>query len=227
MAVAGPKSRATLQKIVDDLAMTDETVPYMAALEVSILGGIPARLFRLSFSGERAYELAVPADYGNMAARAVMQAGEEFGITPYGVEALSIMRIEKGHVAGPELNGQTTAQDLGLERMFKKRGDFIGRVLAQRPGMLDPARHALVGLRCKAQLRAGAHLTVNGNSQGWVTSATRSVVFGGWIALGMLRHGRGRMGETIRVESPLHGESIEAMIVNPHMYDPENARVRG
>jgi sarcosine oxidase subunit alpha len=93
--------------------------------------------------------------------------------------------------------------------------------------MLDPARHALVGLRCKAQLRAGAHLTVNGNSQGWVTSATRSVVFGGWIALGMLRHGRGRMGETIRVESPLHGESIEAMIVNPHMYDPENARVRG
>ncbi|MGL4296633.1 MAG: sarcosine oxidase subunit alpha family protein, partial [Aestuariivirga sp.] len=96
MAVAGPKSRATLQKIVDGLDMTDETVPYMAAQEITVLGGVPARLFRISFSGEHAYELAVPADYGNMVARALMQAGAEFGITPYGVEALSIMRVEKG-----------------------------------------------------------------------------------------------------------------------------------
>ena len=138
MAVAGPKSRATLQKIVDGLVMTDETVPYMAALEVTILRGIPARLFRLSFSGEHAYELAVPADYGNMVARAVMQAGEEFGIAPYGVEALSIMRIEKGHVAGGELNGTTTAGDLGMGKMVSAKKDFIGRMMAQRRGPHRP-----------------------------------------------------------------------------------------
>ena len=114
MAVAGPKARATLQKIVDDVELNDTTFPYLAAKEITILGGIPARLFRISFSGEHAYELSVPADYGNMAARALMQAGEEFGIVPYGVEALSVMRIEKGHVAGGELNGTTTAGDLGL-----------------------------------------------------------------------------------------------------------------
>ena len=147
MAVAGPKSRATLQKIIDDLVMSDESVPYMAALEVTILGGIPARLFRLSFSGEHAYELAVPADYGNMAARAVCQAGEEFGITPYGVEALSIMRIEKGHVAGGELNGTTTAGDLGLGKMVSTKKDYIGRMMAQRPGLLDANRQCVVGIR--------------------------------------------------------------------------------
>ncbi|MFM8747422.1 MAG: sarcosine oxidase subunit alpha family protein, partial [Aestuariivirga sp.] len=107
MAVAGPSSRATLQKIVDGFALNDTAAPYMAALEITVMGGIPARLFRISFSGEHAYELAVPADYGSMVARAVMQAGAEFGIVPYGVEALSIMRVEKGHVAGGELNGTT------------------------------------------------------------------------------------------------------------------------
>jgi sarcosine oxidase subunit alpha len=118
MAVAGPKARATLQKIVDGIELNDTTFPYLAAKEITVLGGMTARLFRISFSGEHAYELAVPADYGNMAARALMQAGEEFGISPYGIEALSIMRIEKGHVAGGELNGTTTAADLGLGRMM-------------------------------------------------------------------------------------------------------------
>ena len=100
-----------------------------------MLGGIPARLFRISFSGEHAYELAVPADYGNMVARALMQAGAEFGITPYGVEALSIMRVEKGHVAGGELNGTTTAGDLGLGKMMSTKKDYIGRMMAEREGL--------------------------------------------------------------------------------------------
>jgi sarcosine oxidase subunit alpha len=88
------KSRATL-KIVDGITLNDETFPYLAAKEISVLGGMSARLFRISFSGEHAYELAVPADYGNLVARSIMQAGEEFGIAPYGIEALSIMRIER------------------------------------------------------------------------------------------------------------------------------------
>ena len=107
-----------------------------------------------------AYELAVPARYGDAAIRAIMAAGEEFGITPYGTEALGVMRIEKGHVAGNEINGQLTARDLGLGRMMSKKKDYIGRVMAQRPALVEPDRPALVGFQPvdrKARLRAGAH----------------------------------------------------------------------
>jgi len=140
MAIAGPKSRATLQKVVDGVTLDDTTFPYLAAKEIDILGGIPARLFRISFSGEHAYELAVPADYGSMVAAAVMKAGEEFGIAPYGVEALSIMRIEKGHVAGNELNGTTTAADLGLGKLIGTRtwGGLIG--ISTNPPLIDGGR---------------------------------------------------------------------------------------
>ena len=148
MAVAGPKARATLQKIVDGLdARTTRPCPIWRRSEITVLGGIPARLFRISFSGEHAYELAVPADYGNMVARALMQAGDEFGIAPYGVEALSIMRVEKGHVAGGELNGTTTAGDLGLGKMMSTKKDYIGRMMAQREGLIDPSRQCVVGIR--------------------------------------------------------------------------------
>ncbi len=103
----------------------------------------------------------MPADYGNMAARALMQAGEEFGIAPYGVEALSIMRIEKGHVAGGELNGTTTAGDLGLGKMMSSKKDYIGRMMAAREGLIDQNRQCVVGIRPvdKAdRLRSGSHL---------------------------------------------------------------------
>ena len=102
----------------------------------------------------------MPARYGDAAIRAIMAAGEEFGITPYGTEALGVMRIEKGHVAGNEINGQLTARDLGLGRMMSKKKDYIGRVMAQRPALLAPDRPALVGFKPvdrKARLRAGAH----------------------------------------------------------------------
>ena len=91
-----------------------------------------------------AYELGVPARYGDAAIRAIMAAGEEFGITPYGTEALGVMRIEKGHVAGNEINGQLTARDLGLGRMMSKKKDYVGRVMAQRPALVD-ARSAGAG----------------------------------------------------------------------------------
>jgi glycine cleavage system aminomethyltransferase T len=96
------------------------------------MGGLDALLFRLSFSGELAYELAVPARYGDAVIRAVMTAGEAFGIAPYGTEALGVMRIEKGHISTNEINGQTTAHDLGAARMVSSRKDFIGRVMAER-----------------------------------------------------------------------------------------------
>ena len=196
MAVAGPKARATLQKIVDGVELNDTTFPYLAAKEISVLGGIPARLFRISFSGEHAYELAVPADYGNMAARALMQAGEEFGITPYGVEALSIMRIEKGHVAGGELNGTTTAADLGLGKMMSAKKDYIGRMMAAREGLMDKNRQCVVGIRpvdaSATDLRAGSHILKRddppsmASDQGYISSVAWSPMLNMWLGLALL-----------------------------------------
>ena len=145
---------------------------------------MPARLFRISFSGEHAYELAVPADYGNMVARALMQAGEEFGIAPYGVEALSIMRIEKGHVAGGELNGTTTAGDLGLGKMMSTKKDYIGRMMAgaRRPHRSRTGNAWSASGRSTRRTRSapGSHLLKQddapsmANDQGYITSVAWS-----------------------------------------------------
>jgi methylglutamate dehydrogenase subunit C len=217
----------------------------MAALEVTIMGGIPARLFRLSFSGEHAYELAVPADYGNMAARAVMQAGEEFGITPYGVEALSIMRIEKGHVAGGELNGTTTAGDLGMGKMQSTKKDYIGRMMAQREGLTDPNRQCVVGIRpvdASDRIRSGAHILKRddkpsmANDQGYLTSVAWSPMLNMWIGLalvsnGRARHGRGgaglgrpagrsRLGRDLRSDAFRQGEQETPCLATPRSCCP-------
>jgi sarcosine oxidase subunit alpha len=219
---------------VDGEALDDANTPYMAAREISILGGMPARLFRISFSGEHAYELAVPADYGNMVARSLMQAGAAFGITPYGVEALSIMRIEKGHVAGGELNGTTTAADLGLGKMMSAKKDYIGRMMAQREGLVDPARQAVVGIRPvdKAdRLRSGAHLLRRGdapcmaNDQGYISSVAWSPMLNMWVGLALLSNGRARMGEVMQVYDGLRNMHMLAEICAPMHFDPENARL--
>jgi sarcosine oxidase subunit alpha len=234
MAIAGPHARATLQKIVDDVQLNDETFPYLAAKEISILGGIGARLFRISFSGEHAYELAVPADYGNMAARAITQAGAEFGIAPYGVEALSIMRVEKGHVAGGELNGTTTAADLGLGKMMSTKKDYIGRMMAQREGLVAPARQCVVGIRpidTRDRIRAGSHLLKRGdkpsmaNDQGYITSVAWSPMRDMWLGLALVSNGRARHGEIVHVFDGLRNIHIHAEICDPMHYDPENKKL--
>jgi sarcosine oxidase subunit alpha len=236
MAVAGPKSRATLQKIIDGLVLDDTSMPYMGARAIAVLGGIPARLFRISFSGEHAYELAVPADYGNMVARTLMQAGEEFGITPYGVEALSIMRIEKGHVAGGELNGTTTAADLGLGKMMSTKKDYIGRMMAQREGLTDPKRACVVGIRPidkSDKLRSGSHLLKRGeapslaNDQGYICSVAWSPMLDMWIGLALVSDGRNRMGEIVKVFDGLRGIHIHAELTEPMHFDKDNARLHG
>src|SRR5690606_18595125 len=104
------------------------------------IAGAPVRIFRVSYSGELAFEVATPAGYAEHVWNAILAAGQPFGILPYGVEAMSLLRIEKGHIAGPEINGQATARDLGLGRMLKRSGDYIGRVTAERPGLMDPSR---------------------------------------------------------------------------------------
>jgi methylglutamate dehydrogenase subunit C len=234
-AIAGPNARHLLERLLGHaIDVSNAAFPYLACAEFS-WRGVRARLFRISFSGELAYELAVPARYGDAAIRAIMAIGEDFGIVPYGIEALSSMRIEKGHLAGNELNGTTTAADLGLGRMMSKKKDFIGRVLAQRPGLADPARPALIGIRAadKSQrLYAGAHFLALGaevslqNDQGYVTSVAFSPMLGHWIGLGLLMRGQERLGEHIRAHSPVRGGDVEVEVVAPVFFDPEGARLQ-
>ncbi|TCZ65017.1 sarcosine oxidase subunit alpha family protein [Roseicella aquatilis] len=235
IAVAGPRSRAVLERVVDaPFDIGNDAFPHMACAALTVCGGIKARLFRLSFSGEMAYEIAVPARFGDALARRLMEAGAPFGITPYGTEALGVLRIEKGHVAGNELTGQTTAADLGLGRMMSRKKDFIGRAMAQRPGLTDPARPVLVGLRPvdrAARLRGGAHLLPRGaestaaHDQGYLTSVAFSPALGHWIGLGLLVRGRERMGEIVRAHDPVRGGDLEVEVVPPVFVDPEGARL--
>ncbi|MEX1234492.1 MAG: sarcosine oxidase subunit alpha family protein [Roseovarius sp.] len=235
-AVAGPKARDLLRKIVDDTQdMSNEAFPFMACGEVTVCGGTPARLFRISFSGELAYEVAVPARYGNAMMAALMKAGEEFGVCPYGTEALGVMRIEKGHAAGNELDGRTTAHNLGMARMVSDKKDCIGNVLSRRPEMMRDDAVKLVGFRPvdrSAKLIAGSHFIAKNDTastqtdQGWMTSVAFSPSLGHSIGLGFIKSGDSRMGEIVRAVSPVHDTEMEVEIVSAHFIDPEGERLR-
>jgi len=237
ISISGPKARDTLARVVDDAAViAPEVFPYMGAVETTVMGGVTARLFRLSFAGELGWEIAVPADRGETLARALLAAGAEFGITPYGLEALAVMRVEKGHVSGPELNGQTTAADLGMGRMASTKKDWIGRVMAARPGLVDPNRPGFVGFRPvdrSQRLSAGAHLLEEGaaattaNDRGWISSATWSPTLGHAIGLGFLAGGAARIGEVVRAWDGLRGTDVAVEVCAPAFYDPEGVRLRG
>ncbi len=166
--------------------------------------------------------------------RAIVAAGEGLGCLPYGTEALGVLRIEKGHPAGNELNGTTTADDLGLGRLMSKKKDFIGRVLAGRPGLVAPDRPVLVGVKptdAVARLRAGAHFLPVGaaatpdNDQGYLTSAAFSPILGHAIGLGFLARGRERIGERVRAYDPVRGADVEVEVVAPVFVDPEGVRL--
>ncbi len=236
MAIAGPNARKTLQGVVDDFDLSNEAFPFMGAANLTILGGMPARLFRISFSGELAYELAVPADLGIAAWKGIMAAGAPYNITPYGLEALGAMRIEKGHPAGPELDGRTTADDLGMGRMHSKIKDFIGKTLAERPALKETNRPQLVGIRpvdASERVSAGAHLLPPGaeqviaNDQGWISSASHSPTLESWIGIGFLKNGRDRIGERLLAVDFVREREYQVEIVSPHMVDPKGEKLHG
>ena len=234
-AIAGPRARDLLRGVVDpEHDLSDAAMPYLSARAVTVGGGVAARLFRISFSGELAYELAVPADYGDAMMRALMASGADYGVTPYGTEALGVLRIEKGHVAGSELNGQTTARDLGLGRMMSTKKDFIGRLMAGRAALVEPERPSLVGLRpveADARLRAGAHFLREGaaatmeNDEGYMTSVAYSPHLQSWIGLGLLRGGPARIGERVRAYDPVRNGDVVVQICSPVFVDPEGVRL--
>jgi sarcosine oxidase subunit alpha len=237
MALAGPRSREVLAKVVDQ-DISNEAFPHLAAGEVTLLGGqVEGRLFRLSFSGELAYEIAVPAGYGEAVADALMAAGAPLGIVPYGLEAMGVLRIEKGHVTHNEINGTVTAADLGFGRMVSRtKADFIGRRMLDREGLTDPARPALVGIMTLSPtdpLRAGSHILRKGdsatleNDQGYVTSGCYSPHVGASIGLALVTRGVERHGEEVVVWNALNGEFVPARLVPPVFVDPTHGRLHG
>ena len=204
-AVAGPNARHVLEAVVDpEHDISNDAFPFMACGGITVCGGTPARLFRISFSGELAYEIAVPARYGDAMIRALMEAGEPFDITPYGTEALGVMRIEKGHVTGNELNGTITARNLGMARMVSAKKDSIGAILAGREALVAEDGLCLVGLQAVdgKPVTAGAHLFAEdtpvdpAHDQGYVTSAAYSPHLECSIGLGFITGGATRMARS-------------------------------
>ena len=237
-ALAGPQSRAVLAALLPQSDVSDAVLPHLGILQTA-LDGTPVTVYRMSYSGERAYEIAVGADCGEALWTLLLDCGAPFGLTPYGMEAMGVLRIEKGHVAGNELDGRVTAADLGLGKLVRKGGGFIGAALAARRGLTDSHRAALVGLvpvDGKTTIRAGSQLVASDREarlggvvlkHGFVSSATPSAFLGSPIALGFLENGNARHGEELIAASPLSREFVRVRIVPPVFVDPEHARMKG
>ncbi|MHB1059939.1 MAG: glycine cleavage T C-terminal barrel domain-containing protein [Rhodanobacter sp.] len=232
MAVSGPQARAALQLALPGKDLSDAGLPYMGCLETD-LDGVPLRLIRLSFSGELAYEVYVPADHGVALWEHILASAASLGIKPYGLEALASQRIEKGHVAGLELDHRTTLDDLGLGKMAGKEKAYVGRELRQRPLLQSPERWSLVGLQLlepDKRLRGGAILfaatdEIKGHGRGYITSVTWSTELETFIALGLYRGGLAHEGEEIVCAYPLKGEQVRARIVSPMFIDAKGERL--
>jgi methylglutamate dehydrogenase subunit C len=236
-AVAGPQSREVLRRVVaTQVDLSDAALPYLGVMSITLSNGVQGRLFRLSFSGELGYELAVPGRLGIEVMGVLLESGKDLGIAPYGTEALGVLRIEKGHVAGPELNGQTTAGDIGLGRLLSKQKDYIGRLMSARPALQSMDRMMVVGLRPVDQenrFRAGANLlpagakAKTGGCEGHVTSVAFSPTLGHWIGLGLLSGGASRQGEVVCAWDPIRNSRIRLSVELPCLIDPKGDRLRG
>ena len=233
IGVVGPKARAVLEAL-GGTDVSAEALPFMAFVDAE-LGGIPARIMRISFSGELSYEIAVPASRGLEFWHACLAAGASHGIQPYGTEALHVMRAEKGFIMiGDETDGTVTPQDLNLHwAVSKKKTDFIGKRAQERSDLTRPDRKQLVGLKTledQVVLPDGAHAVegpalANGmaNMIGHVTSTYYSPTLGRSIAMALIEGGAGRMGEVLNF--PISNDkTIRAEVVDPVFLDKEGAR---
>jgi len=233
IAVVGPNARKLLEKL-GGMDVSKDALPFMRFSE-GTLGGIRVRPFRISFSGELSYEIAVPASDGQAFWDMCMEAGKEFGIEPYGTECLHVMRAEKGFIMiGDETDGTVIPQDLNMEwALSKKKEDFLGKRAHLRSHMSDPSRWKLVGLKTidpDIVIPDGAYATdgsvrENGvkNMIGRVTSTYFSPTLNRSIAMGLVKFGPDRMGEIIDFPT-LDGKIIKAKICNQVFLDPEGER---
>jgi methylglutamate dehydrogenase subunit C len=231
-AVSGPFSRKVLEACVEGTKVDTDTLPFMGIVHGSIVGH-PVMICRLSFSGELAYEVYSGAGHGQAVWDSLMAAGKPFNITPYGLEALGTLRIEKGHVTGAEIDGRTTAHDLHLEWMLSKKKPFVGQALMHRPGLTDTDRLSLVGLISTngKPISGGSHIVDEdqlyepATSFGHVTAACYSPALEKYIALALVKNGKSRIGTRAFASAPLRGEHLAVEIVSHHMFDPEGRRM--
>ncbi|MCF6445131.1 sarcosine oxidase subunit alpha family protein [Nereida sp. MMG025] len=233
-AVAGPKARDLLNLVLD-AAIDDETMPYMSCADVQV-AGVGGRLFRISFSGEHAYEVAVPARYGDSLFRLLCAQAEAMDGGPYGMEALNVLRIEKGFITHAEIHGRVTAFDIGFDRMVSRKKDCVGQTMSGREGLHGDYREQLVGLKPlngQQALLAGAHVfdvadeAVRVNDRGYITSVGYSPTLGSYLGLGFVQNGRARHGERVKMVDHLRKAEVICEICDPVFFDPEGGRLRG
>ena len=233
-AIAGPKSRDMLSKLYPDLDVSNEALPFMGYKEAEFFG-VPSRIFRISFSGELAYEINVKSDHGMFMWEKMMEVGKEFGNQPYGTEALSTLRIEMGHVAGPELDGRTIPSDVSLNGLVSKKKDFIGKNSLGREAFNVESRQKIVGLipiDRKSSIPEGSHIVQDQNAKlpnpklGHVSSSCWSVENNNPFSLAIMKDGKNMIGKKFFAVSPLKNKSIEVEVISSHYVDPEGKRVR-
>ncbi|MBP1887400.1 sarcosine oxidase subunit alpha family protein [Sinorhizobium mexicanum] len=232
MSVAGPESGKILAAAFPDIGFSNEALPHMGLAEGAFRDS-PLRIIRLSYSGERAYEIYVGASNGEAAWRHLIDVGAPHGLKPYGVEALGALRVEKGHVAGPEIDGRTTLSDLGMGRMVAKRSGYVGEALSRREAFTAANRQRLVGLKCieaGKRLRGGALLfapgePLEGHGHGRMTSITYSPELDCYVGLGLLA--ADFEGDEVIASYPMKNEVVRARVVSPVFLDPAGERMHG
>ncbi|MEM8796162.1 MAG: sarcosine oxidase subunit alpha [Pseudomonadota bacterium] len=233
VALNGPNARKILEPLVEGLDLSAEAFPHMSVAECKV-AGVPARLFRVSFTGELGFEVNVPARHGLALWERLMSEGEQYDICPYGTEAMHVLRAEKGYIiVGQDTDGTVTPQDAGLSwALGKNKPDFVGKRSLSRPDLVASGRKQLVGLLSedpKTVLEEGAQIVNDPTPAppipmiGHVTSSYWSAALDRSIALALVENGHERMGETIHI--PMPGGVQKAVIANPVFYDPEGKRL--
>lgn len=236
-ALSGPRSRDVLATLVD-IDLSNAAIPFLAVTTCGLRvadGVVPARLFRMSYSGELAYEIHVPSTHGLAMWQSVIEAGRDLSLMPYGTEAMNTLRVEKGHVViGAEIDGRTTARDLGMEKLVSSAKWCIGKPLLARAALNTPDRWQLVGLTALdgAVVPRGGKLVdeqrpaPRHSMLGHVTSWCYSPHVQAWIGLGLLSGGRERHGQTLWAVSPLADARVRVRVGPPCAVDPSGERLR-
>jgi sarcosine oxidase subunit alpha len=233
VAVQGPNARRVLEGLVEGIDIAAAAFPHMGVAAGHICG-VPCRLFRVSFTGELGFEVNVPADYGQSVWEAIHAAGQAHGITPYGTEAMHVLRAEKGYVIiGQDTDGTVTPLDAGLGwAIGRKKPDFVGKRALDRPAMRAGDRPQFIGLLTRdpqQSLAEGAQIAARANQRppmeliGYVTSSYWSSVLNRSIALGMIKGGRAMRGQTVYI--PMPGGDVAAEVTAAVFYDTEGARL--
>lgn len=235
IAVQGPNSRDIIAPLVEGIDMSDEAMPHMSVREGKICG-VPTRLFRMSFTGDRGFEVNVPADYGRAVWEALWAEGQKHGAAAYGTEAMHVLRAEKGYIiVGQDTDGTVTPNDAGLDwAVGKKKADFVGIRGMMRPDLVAKGRKQLVGLKTKdprTVLEEGAQIVENPKQAipmkmiGHVTSSYWSANCDRSIAMGLVLGGRDRIGETLYV--PMPDGVIEVEVTGTVFFDEKGDRLNG